>query len=132
MAATPLVDYADLSLSEFEPLARTVREHRGLDEIFAWGRTQTPAVVPADVLLQDEFTHDVLVPLPTGRWLVYGTTCLGGVTGVSVWGHKPSAQEILEKRLAAGWKPTPSHNQDGDVIEGYAACLSQGTNSARK
>ena len=42
---------------------------------------------------------------------------------VSVWDHKPSAQEVLEQRLAAGWRPTPSQLKDGDVIEGYAACV---------
>ena len=55
-------------------LASVVALHRGLDDIFAWGRTQSPPVLPADVIKQDEFTHDVLVPLREDRWLVYGTT----------------------------------------------------------
>ena len=42
---------------------------------------------------------------------------------VSVWDHKPSPQEILDKRLAAGWRPTPSQLKDGEVVEGYAACV---------
>jgi hypothetical protein len=45
------------------------------------------------------------------------------VRTVSVWDHRPPAGEILEKRLAAGWEPTPSELQDGAVVQGYAACV---------
>jgi hypothetical protein len=70
----PFTDFANLSSSEREELLRVVDLHAGLDDVFAWGRKQSPPVQPADVIKQDEFTHDVLVPLPSGRWLVYGTT----------------------------------------------------------
>jgi hypothetical protein len=69
-----LSDYADLEPTERLELEATIRTHRGLDDIFAWGRAHNPPIHPADVIKQDEFTHDVLVPLPSGRWLVYGTT----------------------------------------------------------
>jgi hypothetical protein len=42
---------------------------------------------------------------------------------VSVWDHLPTAREILDQRLEAGWRPTPSLLQDGDVVEGFAACV---------
>jgi hypothetical protein len=74
MRGIALVAYARLSAEEHAALAPVVAEHRGLDDIFAWGRLQSPPVVPADVIKQDEFTHDVLVPLASGNWLVYGTT----------------------------------------------------------
>ena len=45
---------------------------------------------------------------------------------VSVWDHMPSAAEILDKRLAAGWRPTASELQEGSVVEGYAACVYSG------
>ncbi len=67
-------DYAGLDAMERGELETTIHGHRGLDDIFAWGRTQSPPIHPADVIKQDEFTHDVLVPIPNGRWLVYGTT----------------------------------------------------------
>lgn len=70
----PFSDYANLATKDREELSQTVAAHRGLDDIFAWGRRQSPPVHPADVIKQDEFTHDVLVPLPAGGWLVYGTT----------------------------------------------------------
>jgi hypothetical protein len=69
-----LADYATLTVDERDELGRVVAQHQGLDDIFAWGRGQSPPVHPADVIKQDEFTHDVLVPFPRGRWLVYGTT----------------------------------------------------------
>jgi hypothetical protein len=74
MAAIPFTDLANLPPDEREALARVVTRHQGLDQIFAWGRTQSPPVHPAEVIKQDEFTHDVLVPIPGNRWLVYGTT----------------------------------------------------------
>ena len=74
MATILLSDFAGLPARDRDELGRIVSEHRGLDDIFAWGRRQSPPVVPADVIKQDEFTHDVLVPLPSGLWLVYGTT----------------------------------------------------------
>ena len=74
MSAIPLEDHAGLAPDEFAKLALVVEAHRGLDDVFAWGRRQSPPVHPADVIKQDEFTHDVLVPLESERWLVYGAT----------------------------------------------------------
>ena len=42
---------------------------------------------------------------------------------VSVWDHLPTAREILDQRLAVGWRPTPSRLREGDVVEGFAACV---------
>jgi hypothetical protein len=40
-----------------------------------------------------------------------------------VWDHLPSADELLDARVAAGWQPTPTATRDGEVILGHAACL---------
>jgi hypothetical protein len=69
-----LADFANLPIGERKALTEVVTQHYGLDQILAWGRSQSPPVHPADVIKQDEFTHDVLVPLSSDRWLVYGTT----------------------------------------------------------
>jgi len=50
---------------------------------------------------------------------------LGSVTAVAVWDHSPSADELLDKRLAGGWLPTPTWLREGDVILGHAACLTK-------
>ena len=44
-----------------------------------------------------------------------------------MWDHRPDARELLDARLAAGWRPTPSLLQVGPTVLGYAACLSQGS-----
>jgi len=44
------------------------------------------------------------------------------VTAVSVWDHRPTADELLDDRLSRGWGPTPTGTVDGPVILGHAAC----------
>jgi hypothetical protein len=43
---------------------------------------------------------------------------------VAIWDHRPLPQELLDGRLARGWRPTPTATIDGDVVLGYAACAS--------
>jgi hypothetical protein len=45
------------------------------------------------------------------------------VTAVAVWDHRPGARELLDERLARGWRPTPSALKGGDRVLGYAACV---------
>lgn len=40
-----------------------------------------------------------------------------------MWDHRPTADELLAKRLFLGWAPKPSLLKDGDVVEGHAACV---------
>ncbi len=70
----PFAVYGSLTADELDGLVRELALQEGLDDVFAWGRRQSPPVQPADVIKQDEFTQDVLVPLPSGRWVVYGAT----------------------------------------------------------
>jgi hypothetical protein len=37
-----------------------------------------------------------------------------------VWDHRPTADELLDDRLAAGWLPTPTDTVDGPVVLGHA------------
>jgi hypothetical protein len=37
-----------------------------------------------------------------------------------VWSKKPTPDELLDARVAAGWVPTPTSTVDGDVIMGHA------------
>ncbi|HQU92925.1 MAG TPA: hypothetical protein PLK77_11545 [Pyrinomonadaceae bacterium] len=48
------------------------------------------------------------------------------MTAVAVWDKHPTADELLERRVTNGWKPTPSNRKDGDVVEGHAVCLING------
>ena len=42
---------------------------------------------------------------------------------VAILDHQPGAAELLEARLARGWRPTPSLLKDGERVLGYAACV---------
>jgi hypothetical protein len=47
---------------------------------------------------------------------------MGAILSVSVWDHQPTADELLDARLARGWQPTTSELQSGPTILGHAAC----------
>jgi hypothetical protein len=44
-----------------------------------------------------------------------------------VWDHRPSADELLEARVAAGWRPTATDTRDGPVVLGHACTLAPKT-----
>jgi hypothetical protein len=50
---------------------------------------------------------------------------VGALTAVAVWDHKPSADELIQRRLDAGWTPTPTSLKDGPAILGHAACCNR-------
>jgi hypothetical protein len=54
------------------------------------------------------------------------------VTAVAVWNHRPTAQELLDARLAAGWRPTASALRQGERVTGYAACVFDGSSPHRR
>jgi len=118
-----LINHARLPDATFRDLQATVAGQATLERVLEWGRTQTPARRVEEIITQDEFTHDMLVPLDNSQYLAYDVTWLGVVTAVAVWGHRPSARELLDARLQAGWKPTPSSLKGGDRVLGYAACV---------
>jgi hypothetical protein len=55
-------------------MEEAIARHRTLSEAVAWGLAHTPPLVVADVIVQDEYTHDVLLPYRDGRFIVYDTT----------------------------------------------------------
>lgn len=94
-----------------------------LEDMVHWAARAEPPGAVVDVIVQDEFSHDVVV-----RWgdvhLVFDTNCMGGIYGASAWDHRPTADELLDARLHAGWKPIPTKTQEGEEIMGHAACRS--------
>ena len=81
-----------------------------------------PQVV-ADVIIQDVFTHDVVVPWRDEVGSCLRMTSLTGNTAVAVWDHVPSAKELLDSRLKNGWSPRPSMLKEGDRVVGHAVCI---------
>ena len=47
---------------------------RGLDVVLRWGWAQTPPLEVVEVVVQDEFTHDVVMRWRGDRHLVFDTT----------------------------------------------------------
>ena len=55
-------------------LLRDAEQLRTLDEAFRWAMVQSPRVEPRDVIVQDEYTHDVLFRAADDSYLVFDTT----------------------------------------------------------
>jgi len=49
------------------------------------------------------------------------------VAAVAVWDHRPTDRELLDARLARGWKPVASGLKGGDRVLGYAGCAVAGS-----
>jgi hypothetical protein len=45
-----------------------------LEQVFRWAIARDPRLLPGDVIIQDEFTHDVIFRAPDGSALVFDTT----------------------------------------------------------
>jgi hypothetical protein len=71
----------DRVIQPLDPAVALLQEVSALEtlaDVFAWGRarpggTSTPAVI-ADVVVQDEFTHDAIVPVTESLVIVFGST----------------------------------------------------------
>jgi hypothetical protein len=66
-------DSARLPEEVRESLEREVRPLRSLEQIVRWAFSRTPPSAIADVIVQDEYTHDVVIPW-RGVHLVFDTT----------------------------------------------------------
>ena len=74
MRAIPLHDYADLSAADCAALEAIVQPLRTLADVLAWGRSQTPPAIVAEIVTQDEYTHDVVVEASGRPYLAFDTT----------------------------------------------------------
>ncbi|HTM21611.1 MAG TPA: hypothetical protein VL172_13915 [Kofleriaceae bacterium] len=69
-----LDDRIGLPEADRAALQRMVDGHQTIGDVLAWGLAQQPALVIADVVVQDEYTHDVILPWRDGWHLVYDST----------------------------------------------------------
>jgi hypothetical protein len=73
-----VLNYANLEPETIAEIERQLAGQENLREVMNWALshpagTFNPGVV-VDVIVQDEFTHDVIVPWREGLVLVYDTT----------------------------------------------------------
>src|SRR5262249_3678739 len=122
-----LKNYAHLSPAEMDEVKRELGDQNSVLDLHRWSQRQPYGILSPEVIaervVQDEFTQDLIVPWRDGLVLVYEATCLGAVTAIAIWKSRPTAEELLQRRLLEGWKPTPSLLADGEQILGYAACI---------
>jgi hypothetical protein len=68
-------DHVQLLAKQEPALAGEVAAFNSLENVLAWMKERGLPLGSMDVITQDEFTHDVLVPLGgDGRYLVFGIT----------------------------------------------------------
>jgi hypothetical protein len=65
---------AGLPLTEFEPLQTQLSQLHSMLRVLKWLESFQPALRPDDLIPQDEFSYDLLVPLPDGLYLSYDTS----------------------------------------------------------
>lgn len=73
-----VVDCAGLTPEQLASIGRELSGQQNLNDVMRWALAQPrgsflPSVV-AEVIVQDEFTHDVIVPWRDALVLVYDTT----------------------------------------------------------
>ena len=73
-----IANRANLPGAELAEIQKELEAHHTLQDVLNWGFKQPAgtvhAQIVADVVIQDEFSHDVIVPWKDGLVLVYGTT----------------------------------------------------------
>lgn len=61
-------------MSQAQDLKDQADDLRTLDQVFRWALRQEPPLKPVDVVIQDEYTHDVLFGASDGSFLVFDAT----------------------------------------------------------
>jgi hypothetical protein len=55
-------------------LEMVVLHQKTLEDVVRWGLSRNPPVLIDSVVVQDEFSHDVVIGHPNGFYLAYDTT----------------------------------------------------------
>jgi hypothetical protein len=69
-----LDDRAGLDAGEARALIGELEPLGSLHALIHWGLRRDPSLIVADVVIQDEFTHDVVMPFRDDLFLVFDTT----------------------------------------------------------
>jgi len=72
-----VVNRTHLADPEFDTFRKELSQHHSLQDLLKWAQGQPPGTLVSgaisDLIVQDEFTHDLVVPW-RGYFIVYGTT----------------------------------------------------------
>lgn len=68
----------NLDASQLADLEQDLLRHKTLKDVLLWGHAQAKDImhphIIADIVEQDEYTHDIIVPWQNGLAIVYGAT----------------------------------------------------------
>jgi hypothetical protein len=74
MRPIPLHDHAGLPPAERGALEATIQKLRTLSDVVTWARAQAPPWRVAEIVTQDEYTHDVVLEGSGPTYLAFDTT----------------------------------------------------------
>ncbi len=67
-------DYISQLRTRDPNLASALAEFTSLEQVLSWMQAAGLPLANIDVLAQDEYSHELLVPLQDSRWLAFGMT----------------------------------------------------------
>jgi len=67
----PVTNRAQLNDAQVGELAAEVGAHTTLEQVLQWGGGHRPTRRVEEIVTQDEYTHDVLIPLAAPLYLAY-------------------------------------------------------------
>jgi hypothetical protein len=70
----PVENRGSLPRQRFDPIRDIVETHTTMERALNWFFRQVPALTPNDLVPQDEFSYDLLVPYSDGLYLHYDTS----------------------------------------------------------
>lgn len=69
------VDYVAALRSQHPALTEEIAHFRTLESVLSWMRKRELPLASVEIITQDEYSHDFLIPLDaSGEHLVFGTT----------------------------------------------------------
>ena len=74
MRSIPVYDYAGLPPAERADLESATQQLRTLADVLTWARAQTPPWSVAEIVTQDEYTHDVVLESSGRPHLAFDST----------------------------------------------------------
>jgi hypothetical protein len=74
MRVIPLFDFANLAADMRASLSGAIQPLKTLADVLAWARSSTPVWSVAEIVTQDEYTHDVVLQSAGQPYLAFDTT----------------------------------------------------------
>jgi hypothetical protein len=74
MRTVPVLSVGPVPQSVLVRAQTGLGEQRTLADVLRWGREQSPPRTVVEIITQDEYTHDVVMPFEGGHFLAFDAT----------------------------------------------------------